>query len=558
MPGWFFSPVGRTEKKGGEAKGRCRGRRIIRKDSCPRLHERRMKAKKQIAVAVLGTAIAGGLIAGTQGGVMAAKAPSAADRKSITVQNVQDGATVTAYRILEPTYNAYGFVRFSNISGIKLADPEKPTAAEITKIAENIASGALKPSTTVTMTGNEATGYTGSFAAGEYVVIVRNPNGNASYAYNPMVISSYYTDASDSTSLTMKTADAAGQFKELGGTGAVAYAKRTKIPMKKEIINPDGKGNSKGDELAAGDTGSFRLTSAIPSYSKSYTNPDYWIEDTQSKGLDPATDITVRVGGVKYDAGSTTFKVENGIKLDNDDNANDFRITFVPSFTMAHVGQEVTVDYKAKLNKNANEKLTVNPNDAKVTYSNDMYDGHHEETDRIREYSFPVAVKKVNEQDAPLQGAEFTLIRQNVAGGQAAHTETLATGADGRATFHHLDEGVYTIQETKAPHGYAINPVIYRLEVVPEYKDDGTLVKYTAKLTEQDSKKNVGEVVVANADADILAGNISDIRLQVLPGTGAKATKIAIVLAGTLGGIALTAFAIGKKKEEQKNAEESK
>ena len=304
-----------------------------------------MRAKKQIAAAVLGTAIAGGLIAGAQNGVMAAKAPSAADRKSITVQNIQNGATVTAYRILEPTYNAYGFVRFSNIQGITLADPEKPTAAEITKIAENIASGALKPSTTVTMTGNETSGYTGSFAAGEYVVIVRNPGDNASYAYNPMVISSYYTDASDNTSLTMKTADAAGDFRELGGTGAVAYAKRTKIPMKKEIINPDGKGNSKGDELAAGDTGSFRLTSAIPSYSKSYTSPDYYIEDTQSKGLDPATEITVRVGGNKYDAGDSTFKIENGIKLDNDDNANDFRIAFVPSFTMAHVGQAVTVDY---------------------------------------------------------------------------------------------------------------------------------------------------------------------------------------------------------------------
>ena len=325
--------------------------------------------------------------------------------RTLTIQNVQNGATVTAYRIVEPTYNDYGFVRFSNISGIKLADPEKPTAAEITKIAENIASGALKPTTTVTMTGDEKNGYTGSFAAGEYVVIVRNSATNASYSYNPMVISSYYTDASDSTSLTMKTADGAGDFNEQGGTGTKAYAKRTKIPMKKEIISPDGNGNSKGDELAAGDTGSFRLTSAIPSYSESYTHPDYFIEDTQSKGLDPATDITVKVGGVKFDAGDATFKIENGIKLDNDDNANDFRITFVPSFTMAHVGQEVTVDYKAKLNKNANEKLTANPNDAKVTYSNDMYDGHHEETDRIREYSFPVAVKKVNEQDAPLQGA---------------------------------------------------------------------------------------------------------------------------------------------------------
>lgn len=518
---------------------------------------RKTRTRKQVA-AVLGAVMAGGLIVSGAGNAMAAKAPSAADRKDITIQNVQDGATVTAYRIVEPTYNDYGFVRFSNISGIKLADPEKPTAAEITKIAENIASGALKPTTTVTMTGDEKNGYTGSFAAGEYVVIVRNSATNASYAYNPMVISSYYTDASDSTSLTMKTADGAGNFNEQGGTGAKAYAKRTKIPMKKEIISPDGNGNSKGDELAAGDTGSFRLTSAIPSYSESYTHPDYFIEDTQSKGLDPATDITVKVGGVKFDAGDATFKIENGIKLDNDDNANDFRITFVPSFTMAHVGQEVTVDYKAKLNKNANEKLTANPNDAKVTYSNDMYDGHHEETDRIREYSFPVAVKKVNEQDAPLQGAEFTLTRQNVTGGQAPHTETLATGADGRATFHHLDEGVYTIQETKAPHGYAINPVIYRLEVVPEYKDDGTLVKYTAKLTEQDSKKTVGEAVVANADADILAGNISDIHLQVLPGTGAKATKIALVLAGTFAGITLTAFAIGRKREEQKNAEKSK
>ena len=95
---------------------------------------RKTRTRKQVA-AVLGAVMAGGLIVSGAGNAMAAKAPSAADRKDITIQNVQDGATVTAYRIVEPTYNDYGFVRFSNISGIKLADPEKPTAAEITKIA---------------------------------------------------------------------------------------------------------------------------------------------------------------------------------------------------------------------------------------------------------------------------------------------------------------------------------------------------------------------------------------------------------------------------------------
>ena len=61
--------------------------------------------------------------------------PVDTDNATATVSNVEAGATVTAYRIVEPTYNDKGFTGYKLAEGVKLADMLKPTSDEVTGIA---------------------------------------------------------------------------------------------------------------------------------------------------------------------------------------------------------------------------------------------------------------------------------------------------------------------------------------------------------------------------------------------------------------------------------------
>ena len=504
------------------------------------------RCKKRPVMALSVMMAAGMLMSPFSAYAAAGDVPSDTKTVAVTVNNIEGAAEVSAYRIVKPVYCDEGFVKFTKADGVKIGNIEKPTAAEATTIAQAVLNGTVTADKVIQMKGT-GNSYTANLPAGEYLVLVRNAN-NAKYIYNPMIVSAYYTDANEADSLTASAAlDASGKFGEV-------YAKKTTIPLDKEITDADGvtvkdddsEDGSQADDLGVGDTGKFTIRSKIPAWSDSYKAKGvmYKLEDTQDDGLDAPENIAVTVGGTSVTESVATFAKSIV--------GNDFVLDFASDFALAHAGQDVVVTYTAKLNNKAVQKFEANNNKVKLTFTNDAYNKNDIATmeDNISEYTFPVQVKKVNEENAPLKGCEFTLTRTDAGDKTGTNTYTIATNENGVAQFDRLDEGTYTVKETKAPAGYAINPEIYTIHIVPEYNADGSLKKYAVTMV--DSKNTeVGNISVDSPDANILAGNITDSKLQTLPSTGGKGTAMAVVIAAGLAGVTVILVAYGKKKEKK-------
>lgn len=514
-----------------------------------------MKKKLNFTSMALAMSMSCGMFAATGTPLFAATSAVPSDAKTTAVQvlNVEKAANVTAYRIVEPVYNTDGFVKFQNIAGVSLANPQEPSAAEITKITQDIMKNTITPSKVIPMTGSGST-YTANLPAGEYIVLVTDAD-SADTIYNPMVVSAYYTDANTADSLT------ASAPLDSSGTFGTVYAKKTSITLDKTILNADDQfGNdddgtvngAQGDDLGIGDTGSFQIKTRIPAYSDAYKakGVTYQIVDEQDDGFDAPKNLKVSVGGTEITAGETTYT--------STVNGNDFTLDFNSDFTLSHAGQEVIVTYQAVLNEKAKQKLDKNNDTVTLTYTNDVYDKSHVDTltDDVSEYTFPIQIKKISAVDGqstnggqPIAGAEFTLKRLDAEGKSGKKSFTITTDEDGIAQFDRLDEGTYEVQETKAPAGYALNPDTFVITISPTYGTDGLLSDYKVKMVNTRDNSEIGNITVDAADDDILAGNITDSKLQTLPSTGGQGTRMAIILSSAMAGITICLFLYGKKKE---------
>ena len=103
----------------------------------------------------------------------------------------------------------------------------------------------------------------------------------------------------------------------------------------------------------------------------------------------------------------------------------------------------IVVTYTATLNKDV--VTGTYPNTAWVTY-----EGGETEEDTVNVKTYAIKIFKYDQADESkgLSGAEFTLKGPN------GETYTATSGNDGYAYFNGLDDGEYTLQETKAPDGY--------------------------------------------------------------------------------------------------------
>ena len=71
--------------------------------------------------------------------------PTPNDTATITVKNVEAGATVTAYQVVKAQYvDGIGFEKYETVDGVLIKDPIEPTSEEIKKIASEITDGTLK------------------------------------------------------------------------------------------------------------------------------------------------------------------------------------------------------------------------------------------------------------------------------------------------------------------------------------------------------------------------------------------------------------------------------
>ncbi|EJT6171196.1 isopeptide-forming domain-containing fimbrial protein [Clostridium perfringens] len=503
----------------------------------------------------------------------AGQAPSANDKALGTVNNVEEGSTVTAYQIVKGNYNKDGFTGYTVVNDqVKINDPTKPTSEEIINISKN--ADVLNSLTKVNMNGNGTT-YTADLSAGYWLVLVTPKEGNQT-VYNPMLLGIYYSVSGSNNSMQQGTVDANSNWTL---NGEKAYAKSSKPTIKKEIENPRSN-NAKGSDQAVGQSFNFKITSTIPSYSKEYTNVKYIVTDKLSEGLDYNDDsINVTVNGQVVQKGNDTFTF-------TEKDSQNIELNFNSDYVLKHPGEEVVIKYSAKLNDKATYNFDPNTNNVTLEYSNspNINKDGTKINDRTYQYTFGIDAnlfgnrqdkKKTtseviktdengkvtnikreeqeelgNKVEGPLQGAEFKLTPKN---GTPGEVLTATSDENGRLKFTGLATGEYELVETKAPEGYALNNEVQNVKITAEYNENGTLKSYSITINDQntstytatyDGKGNIEKVEdVTNTSI------IKNTKLSQLPSTGGIGTYIftfvgVTLMAGAIG----SHFLFGKKK----------
>lgn len=464
----------------------------------------------------------------------------AADTGSITIKGVEDGATVTAYKIVQPAANGdWEAVKNNSIQNVKT-----PTADEIAALAADTSG------LTAISVPKEAAGANyvkGDLGPGMYLVLVSKTDGK--YVYNPMIVSVNYDDLDGEV-------DANSSFTIGSNT---AYAKRSEPKLDKKITGKPANGNVTGDTTEQGDTlkvdddVTFEITTTIPSYSKAYDNNKlkFEISDTLSVGLDPASNIVV-----KDAAGTLTEGAGGDYTLEQ--SGNTFTIKFTRAYLLSgNAAKSITVTYKSKLNENATSGFDANTNEAAITYSNTPNTTQDKDKTTYH-YTFDIdgnvfgnmkgrEIVKVGVDQTSgdlittttestitnaLEGAEFALLDSN--GNQIGNT--VKSDGNGLITFKGLDAGNYFLQEKQAPTGYKTDSTKIPVKIEATLNPDGTLASYKVTINGTNATtytwNNAGPTATVDKTGDTSLFN--NYKAGNLPSTGGSGIYFYIIVGALL------------------------
>lgn len=354
----------------------------------------------------------------------------------ITVTGVDNGATVTAYEIVDAKVDTNNNLTYTYATGVdeatykNLQSNSDAMKAAVGTIAAGIGS-TVTPIDTKTQT---ATGSSVTFSGlddGEWLFVVRAADGSTKVYQNTVVnntpkANGLAYDANPQT-VAIKSEDGPSPDKTIGDTT-----------------------DHETSAYQIGDLVPFTITTAIPSYPSNYTNPTFNVNDAPSAGLvDDVSTVVVEVGGNAVTAGSDTYVVSAA--------SNGFKLVFNPTFVAQHVGQSVKVTYKAKLTSEAfKTNAGTTQNSVTVDYSNSPSTTHSSDPvkDTVNTYGF--FFKKVGTDGNALTGAEFTLYNEDGTEVKDQNGNALKSTADsnGYVYFEDLADGkTYTLKETVVPAG---------------------------------------------------------------------------------------------------------
>lgn len=464
--------------------------------------------------------------------------PTAEDSKQVKITNVESGATVKAYKLVQADYNNFGFTGYSwtdlanKNSGVTVFDAKGKlniTDTDVISIAKGITEETSGTKLTLGADGIS----TEALTVGTYLILV---TGGSEKIYNPMLVSVYYTDGNE---MTTRPLDAKSNW---GLKTENAYAKSSEIKITKTV---------KEKSAPVGGTVEYTITGTIPSYSKEYTEDSlkYTMTD-KVKNLEIDTEtIKVTVGGAKIDSSNYELNAKvSGFEL-------KFKANYIASLRNAtDTNRAVVVTYSAKLTEGASN-FDAAHNEVVLDYTHNpgqSEDGKKAETNT---YTFDIngQIAKVDatNEETKLGGAEFTLYSDK----ELESVVKTATSADttGSVVFKGLKEGIYYLKETKAPSTYQITDNVYKIEIKAVYKNDDTnkLENYTVTITNQNDEKDSHTATYNNADetANVsVLTMVKNTKLGTLPSTGGMGTYLftiigVVVMAGAAG-----AFFISRRK----------
>lgn len=495
--------------------------------------------------------------------------PKSSDRATITVKNVEDGATVSWYKIVQADYgtNGEGLTGYSPVEGVVIANVEAPTASEITTIAAAINGGTLTSLASGTLTRNESGNYTAEVEAGSYLVLVR---GTGTTIYNPLVVSAGY--GTEDSVLKDGEVDVNGSYTISGET---AYAKSSEPDIKKTITDEDAE-NEHGKSMAVGDQVGFKIETTLPDYSDEYADDKvtFEITDTLSKGLSYVSDTEGKTFTILVDGTELTGDELTNSGITSLIEGQTATINFPAAYVKANGGKAVVITYKAELNDQAGINFDVNTNTATLTYTHDPSGVTKTDSSKTYQYTFGIdanlngtsgtgtgktheiikvgengKVEVIEKKDeiidqinvtAPLAGAEFTLTKDG-------KSITSTTDENGYLSFTGLDIGTYELVESKAPNGYSLDTTKHTVVISAEFNEDGTLRQYSiaidgkAKSTyEATYKSGSDEIEIIKSVEEVTT--IKNTKVNNLPSTGGIGTYIFTILGVVLMGSAAALF----------------
>ena len=300
-----------------------------------------------------------------------------------------------------------------------------------------------------------------------------------------------------------------------------------------------------------GDYIPFRLQGTVPADYDSYSTYYYAFHDKEEAGLtfDPSS-VEVFVGDEE-----TGTKITTGYTVDtNPADGCTFEIVFddlknIPSVTAKSI---ITVTYESTLNGNAVLGAQGNVNTAKLEYSNNPRGNGTGTTpwDNVIVFTYKVVVNKVDQDNNPLVGAQFTLTKKTKNGTDVVKTMTIDS-SETQFTLSGLDDGEYTLTETVTPAHYnTISPITFTVNA------DHTITWETERrediLTSLSGDKKVGEITFSvDKTAGTLTTNVINNIGTTLPGTGGIGTTIFYVVGGGLM-VAAAILLITKKRMENR------
>lgn len=520
-----------------------------------------MKLRKLFA----GVAAAATLLGGMAFGATTANA-AATDAATITVNNAQAGYTYTGYK----------FATFDNVQGkapnatsvevntvaawkdavAAAADVANGNAAVPAEYAENPAAyvatfdAATARKFTDELTKRIPVGEQGTAAVDGVITATEGwflVTSKAGKAGKSALVATQITSGNKTyTKITLDAEDGQHNIDALGQFNA--KDENAPTPPTKSA---DGTGT-----VNVGDTVNYTITAVVPPAAAGYDTYKYTITDAASEGLNVSEVYANFVVVVKGATGDTTLTPGVDYTLDQEGSYDDEGGT-VTTIAFPNVkdyaGKTIQVTYKGVVTSDAVDQVT---NKATVKNNNDQTGEGTPVVKKLGKFDF---TKIGVDNDANgLAGAEFkvsadggkTFIKfsQDANGvyyPDATNGSETLTSADGKGTqktlgkvaVRGLAEGTYTVQETKAPTGYAENFKVTFTVTIGKDGGEGTLAADTLQQV------NTTKKTVLNVKS-----------ITQLPLTGAAGTMLFTVVAVLLAGVAATVFAKSRSTKRALNA----
>lgn len=482
--------------------------------------------------------------------------PAPGDTATVTVHNVEPGATVTAYKVVEAEYDKVDktFIGYKGlveeVQPVPLAGQEGELASKVSGIAKKITDKVYQlTSEKLNSTSENPSTYQKELAAGSYVILISGSNSAAIYA--PIYVSVHYTNDN-------------GTGNGIEG-GSVTLSDKETWAKKQDGVVPDkkiesaGSGNNSKETVTVGSTVEFSIEAKIPDYSVGYEQAVFTMTDTLSKGLNY---VPNSVQWAWKDQDGTEWNLDNALNPGDIYNSEERTLTFdfQSDYIIKHPLQDIVIKYSATVNEDAATGFDPNTNTVKVKYTTtpDVIKDSVEK--KTYNYTFDITGGLLTKTEVDgvetLGGAKFGLFTDEkctVPATYVGDTEPItATSAneDGNIEFKRLDEGTYYLKEIEAPADYQISGKIFKIDIVANMnKVDGTLQSYTVTVTDMDTNESIGNTFTSKNDKVKTPVTIKNTHLSALPSTGGIGTYIFTIVGVVIMAVMAGMFFVKRRQD---------